>query len=245
MQTDNIDMTEKNFVGAIDRFVTNTALAGLALIPSIFIVLVTPWRLVQMIKSDPDTGRDGMLLAPGVFFPLSTILSILMIAATVPESTQLSDTPGENRNGISIGSSDMAQMAAAWRAGDVNQIIITFLPIFVYCVLTNAATVWLQRFVGSWWSIRAAIRTGFYLLGGIIGFVSLVVVTIFQVGLSDEQVRAVSQLASLISLILMPWYYFWIFKTGSDAKFLKTLALSLLATLTFAGGTVLILGVFG
>ena len=48
-QNDNINIAEKNIIGAIDRLATNIALAGLAIIPSCLIVIFMPWRLTPII----------------------------------------------------------------------------------------------------------------------------------------------------------------------------------------------------
>lgn len=181
-ENDNIDITEQNIVGAIDRFATNIALAGLAVIPTLFIVILMPWRLTPMIVDGQPNGRSGALLAPGVFFPLIVVASLLLVAGMVPElapavvetsssvgSEAAAEASSSNGRATFIGGDDIRQMATAWRAGEVNQILLVLLPVFAVTVVSFAATAWLGVLVGNWWTVRTAIRSGFYIFGALIG----------------------------------------------------------------------------
>jgi hypothetical protein len=240
MQGDNSDITDKDFYGAIDRFVTNTALAGLALIPCVISVFALPWRLPAMISPERGSGRDGILLAPGLFFLLSSLFSILVISlltiatGTLSESAQTGDG-GVNlgaSDGVRIGSVDPTVITAAWQSGEYNAIVTTILPLFGLCVISFASTAWLKRFVGAWWTVRAAVRTGFYVFGALLGFSAIVVVLSFKVGLSDGQVSAVSSTISVLLMLLIPWVYYWVFKKGAQTRHLIALIASVLAPLT-------------
>ena len=72
MQPDNVDIADKNVIGAIDRLVTNIALAGLAIWPTLFLIVIRPWKTLPLIKEDLPSGRVGMMLSPGSFFQRSS-----------------------------------------------------------------------------------------------------------------------------------------------------------------------------
>ena len=237
-QNDTIDLTEKNIIGAIDRFATNIALAGLAIIPSCLIVIFMPWRLTPMIVNDKPDGRTGPLLAPGIFFPLTVISSIVLIANIVPElapaaidasANAEAAVPSGTRRATFIGGDDIRQMAAAWRAGDINQILLVFLPVFAVCVITFAATSWIQIIVGRWWTMRTAVRSGFYIFGALIGSVSAVALMTSQMEVSD------SPGALILALGLMaffPWCYMGILKAGGVEGKWQLISAAMLASLT-------------
>ena len=240
MQGDNSDITDKDFYGAIDRFVTNTALAGLALIPCVFFVFATPWRLAKMIGAEKGSGRDGVLLAPGLFFLLINLLSILVISLLTIATGNLSDPTisGDSEvnlgasDGVRIGSVDPTVITAAWQSGQYNAIVTTILPLFGLCVISFASSAWLKHFVGGWWTVRAAVRTGFYVFGAILGFSAMVVVVLFKAGMTDGQVSAVSSVVSALLVLAIPWIYYWVFKKGAEASHYKALAASVLAPIT-------------
>lgn len=240
MQGDNTDITDKDFYGAIDRFVTNTALAGLALIPCVFFVFATPWRLAKMVGSEHGSGRDGMILAPGLFFLLSNLLSILVISLLTIRSESLSESSNSGdiglnlgaSEGVRIGSVDPTVIMAAWQSGEYNAIVTTILPLFGLCVISFASSAWLKRFIGDWWTVRAAVRTGFYIFGALLGFSAFVVVVLFRAGLPEGQVGAVSSILSVCLVLSTPWVYYWIFKKGAGASHVKALGASILAPLT-------------
>ena len=232
MSNDIARVEETNFFGAVDRFVTNSALVGLALIPSVFMIFLTPWRLVSMVKDESGSGRDRGLLAPGLFFLLSTIATILALANLAPGFLDSSTSANTVESGAVLGSDDVSQIASAWHSGELNQITITIVPTFGYCVLVFSATLWLRWIVGPWWSISTAIRSGFYIFGGIIGSTGILLTALLNTPASEAFIVRASLVASILFSGLVIWVFFWIFRVGGQISVLKGLAAAILATIT-------------
>ena len=254
-QNDNVDITEKNIIGAIDRFATNIALAGLAIIPSCLIVTFMPWRLTRMITNDQPEGRTGTLLAPGVFFPLIVISSLLLLASLVPElaptaidaSSNAQDTAeasSDTRRATFIGGDDIRQMAAAWRTGEFNQVLLVFVPVFAVCVIAFAATSWIRILVGNWWTVRTAVRSGFYIFGALIGIVSASGLFMSRLALSDEVSGLLSTIFTFAFLALFLWCYCGIFKAGGVESKWRLISAATLATITMIAVSVLTILLF-
>lgn len=49
MSGPDIDTNEKNAIGGIDRFVLNIALTALSVFPTLYSLVVTPWRLAPLL----------------------------------------------------------------------------------------------------------------------------------------------------------------------------------------------------
>jgi len=250
-QNDNVDITDQNIIGAIDHFATNIALAGLAILPSFLIVIFAPWRLTPMVIEGRPDGRSGLLLAPGIFFLLIVVLTILLTASIAPEATsgaeRSSSVEGAAAEAQSsrtlIGGEDISRMAEAWRAGDINQILMVLLPVFAICVITSASSAWLRVIVGGWWSIRTAIRSGFYIFGAIIGLAA-VFSWIPLLDLSSELTALISAIFSFGILAVIAWCLFGIFKAGSANGTWRAIGGSLLATATMTGTSTLVVLLF-
>ena len=242
-QNDNINIAEKNIIGAIDRLATNIALAGLAIIPSCLIVIFMPWRLTPIITDDQAEGRTGSLLAPGVFFPLTMVSSMVLLASIVPELASeaieiptnvenAAEAPSDTKSVTFIGGDDIRLMAAAWRAGEIKQILLVFLPVFAVCVIASAATSWIRVLVGNWWTVRTAIRSGFYIYGALIGIASLSSLLISGLTLSNESNRLLSTIITFLFPAFFLWCYFGLLKAGGVENKWRLISAAILATIT-------------
>jgi len=251
-QNDNIDITEQNIVGAIDRFATNIALAGLAIIPTFLIVILIPWRLTPMIADGRPDGRSGALLAPGVFFPLIVIISLLLLASMVPElapavvettPSAVNEAEASSGNGRTtfIGGDDIRQMATAWQTGEVNQILLVLLPVFAVCVVSFAATAWIRVLVGNWWTVRTAIRSGFYIFGAFIGLACVFALTVSRLDLSDQLNALLSTITTFAILALFVWCYSGVFKAGGVKSIWRVIGTSVLATASMLVASILMI----
>ncbi|MEL6323560.1 MAG: hypothetical protein AAFQ84_04955 [Pseudomonadota bacterium] len=229
MDSDELDLRQRNIVGAIDRLTTNIALALIAIIPSLVIVVVMPWRLRDLIISDPPDGRDRLLLAPGVYFLLVVVISLLILAFVVPEAAGDLAPDEEATATLGISSANTQQILAAWRAGDVNAMLISILPIFLFTAILSASTWWLKILVGDWWTMRATIRTGFYILGSVICIGAVIVIGVSRADFNVEQLVLITNLSNLSITVLVAWWYFWVFKDASSPWKPKRLAATALA----------------
>ena len=89
-----VDVEEKNLVGGLDRLIINVGVAIMAVIPTFFYSILLPKKLGPLLSGDtePD-GRRGMLLGPGVFFFLTTILTCLLYTSPSPRDKRQSRMP--------------------------------------------------------------------------------------------------------------------------------------------------------
>lgn len=236
MTNDNVDITEPNFIGAVDRITTNIALAGLALIPSIFIVAFTPWRLPPLIKGDTPEGRDGVLLAPGIFFLMIMTFSMLFLVAAAPELAVV-DPDRNGSNVLTFSQNELASLKAGWQEGEVYQVLQFVMPVYILTIAAYAALIWLRFLIGPWWTMRSAVRLGFYQTGAIFGLISGIGGAVLLAGFTLEQLNQINTLFLLTVLAVTLWNFFWVFKSGG-----ASLKQSLMATVLGAGTVTFISG---
>lgn len=67
-----------NVVGGLDRLVVWAGLAILAVLPTLFTVICTPWRAAPLLGGERPEGREGYVLGPGVFFVAAVIGAVLL-----------------------------------------------------------------------------------------------------------------------------------------------------------------------
>ncbi|GGY45752.1 hypothetical protein [Parvularcula lutaonensis] len=137
-------------LGVIDGTATQLALAALMLLPTALACIFWPRALGRMIPAIEPEGRRGICLAPGAFFLISVLTSLLLAA------TFLADSGGAMaRVGTEIGS--------AASEGEVWQVAALLFPLFL-----GATSIGLFALVAGMlarvpdWSIVAAVRSGFY-----------------------------------------------------------------------------------
>ena len=123
MSGPSIDLEKPNAIGGLDRLVTSFALSVIAVIPTFWACIVTPWRLRALVDRDDPDGRIGMLLAPGAFFPLS-IMVTLIVAGLLATPETLGD------NGAFIGPGLAISVQSAASEGNVWKIIATVMPLY-------------------------------------------------------------------------------------------------------------------
>ncbi|MEL7453520.1 MAG: hypothetical protein AAGJ50_09150 [Pseudomonadota bacterium] len=122
-------------------------------------------------------------------------------------------------------------MSAAWRAGEINQILLVFLPLFAVCIVSFAATSWIRAIVGNWWTVRTAVRSGFYMFGALIGIISVGALAVSQLDLSDELAARLSMAANFGILALFLWYFFGFLKAGGVEGNWRLFSAAMLATI--------------
>jgi len=229
MSSDDVDISERNIIGGIDRFFTNSCLAILSIVPTMLCVLIRPGRLVSLVAEDRASGREGMFLAPGVFFPAIFVGSLLMLGFA---SVEFAIVAKEGTN-AGITGANINSTAQAWREGDYNQILRIMLPIMGIPVLASALATWLQVIVGKWWTIRTAIRTGFYLYGALIGSLGLAGLAISLAQPTDEQQALTSSILGFVSVASFVWVLVGFFRVGCQISYWRALVAAVLHLITF------------
>lgn len=136
----------------IDGTVTQLALAALMLLPTVLACVFWPRVLAPMIRAIEPDGRRGMFLAPGTFFLISVLTSLLLAAVLLADSGGVMAKVG----------TDVSEAATE---GQVWQVATMLLPLFL-----GATSLGLFAFVAGLltrvpeWTVVAAVRSGFYAL---------------------------------------------------------------------------------
>jgi len=147
MQADPIP--DKDFIGSIDRSIIGFGLAVIALIPTLFFVLLRPAKLWPLIVTDHPKGRAGYILSPGIFFLLTISVHSLLLSRVIGDgsSVQMSKSVDDAVQGANVG-----------------QILLSLSPAF-FGALIVTILIWLvTRATLRDWTIQHSIRTALYIV---------------------------------------------------------------------------------
>ncbi len=223
MDEPSLDLEKPNAVGALDRITTNVALSLIATVPTFLTCLVAPWRLTGLLTGDDPDGRQGMRLAPGAFFPLSLLISMIIGAQlTTPELAR--------NNGAFLGPNLALSIQSAIAEGDVWRTVSTVMPIYAFAVLTGTLGLAVKFWAHKDWTLRVSIRAAFYVFGVIISWIILSTAAIDIVRASTEGTQAVDAMMMLVPLPVLGaafWMYFWFFRNDGELSFLRSSILSI------------------
>ncbi|MEC7289898.1 MAG: hypothetical protein VXW22_07415 [Pseudomonadota bacterium] len=226
-----MDLEDKNAIGGLDRLITNVALAVIAVFPTLGAAFVMPWKLAPLLSSDEPDGRKSMLLSPGAFLPLSLTV-ILLFAATVSTSETVASNGGAIGPGLAV---DVAQAASE---GDLWRTVSLIAPIYILAIVIAVLSQLLRRWIGSWWTLRTALRAAFYQVAVTVCWiiVSSSIIDAYRVATNNHEVgRLLYDLNSIPIFGISLWLFFWFFQ--SDEKTAKLTAMVLafaMFALTFA-----------
>lgn len=222
MDEPSLDLEKPNAVGALDRITTNVALSLIAVVPTFLMCLVAPWRLSGLLTGDDPEGRAGMRLAPGAFFPLCLLLSMIIGAQlTTPELAR--------NNGAFLGPNLALSIQSAIAEGDVWRTVSTVMPIYAFAVLTGTLGVALKFWAHKEWTLRVSIRAAFYIFGVLVSWIILSTAVIDIVRTSTGGAEIVDTLMMLVPipvLWIVFWMYFWFFRNEGDLTYLRSGILS-------------------
>jgi hypothetical protein len=205
MTEPSLDLDKPNAVGTLDRLTTNVALSLIAVVPTFFACIFRPWRLATLIRQDDPEGRCGMLLAPGAFFPLSLLVS--MIAGALLTTPEIA-----SNNGAYLGPGLALSIQSAVSEGDVWKTIAIIMPIYGVAVLVGTAGSILKYWTHGDWTLRVSLRAVFYVAGAFVSWVILSTAAIDLIRVSTGNTELVNLLLSLVGLPSiggMAWMYFW------------------------------------
>ena len=238
MSEPSLELDKPNAVGVLDRVTTNIAISLIAVIPTFLTCIFTPWRLSGLLKGDDPEGRLGMLLAPGAFFPLSLLVSMLAGALlTTPEIA--------SNNGAFLGPDLALSIQSAVSEGDVWKTLSIIMPLYVFAVLVGSMGLILKPWAHQDWSLRVSLRAVFYVTGTLIAWIILSTAALDLIRLYTQDSQSARILLSAIpipTLALLFWMYFWFFRNGGVLSLLRSALLSV-AMIIFKILTVISLGV--
>ena len=239
MDDPSLDLEKPNAVGALDRITTNVALSLIAVIPTFLTCIIAPWRLTGLLKGDDPEGRAGMRLAPGAFFPLCLLLSMIIGAQlTTPELAR--------NNGAFLGPNLALSIQSAIADGDLWRTVSIVMPIYAFAVLTGTFGVIVKFWAHKDWTLRVSIRAAFYVFGVFVSWIILSTAAIDIVRASNGGAQVVEILMMLVPLPVLGavfWMYFWFFRNDGELSYLRSglLSLAMILLMFFA---LVALGVF-
>lgn len=222
MSGPGIDLEKPNAIGGLDKLVTNFALAVIAVVPTFLTSIIMPWKLVTLLDRDDPDGREGMLLAPGAFFPLALMVS-LMVAALLSTPETLSN------NGAYIGPGLAVSVQSAASEGDIWKIIATIMPIYGVAIFMGVVGAVLAPVAGPNWSLRVSLRAAFYVTATLTSWMILVTAVVDLIRLSTGSFEIAS---AIYAVIIIPtagsvlWMYFWFFRENGNVSWRRSAALS-------------------
>ncbi len=121
------EIEEAQSLKGIDRLVTNLGLAAIAVFPTLYVTIITPWHLVSQLSDNKINKHNALTLNPGTYFVLSLIL-VLLIASSVITPDILA------KNGGAIGPRLAMNVAEAAIEGNVWK-TLQQLPLFIFFAL--------------------------------------------------------------------------------------------------------------
>lgn len=223
MSGPSIDLEKPNAIGGLDKLVTNFALSVIAVVPTFLTCIIMPWRLVPLLDRDDPDGREGMLLAPGAFFPLALMVSLMVAALlSTPETV--------STNGAYIGPGLAVAVQSAAAAGDIWKIIATIMPIYGVAIFLGVLGATLKPVAGPHWSLRVSLRAAFYVMATLTSWLILVTAIVDLVQLSTGSYAIASSIYSVIiypTIAAVIWMYFCFFRNNGTVSRIKSITLSL------------------
>lgn len=212
MPNDEIHLEDKTAVGGLDRLVTNVSLAIVAVFPTFATCLVMPWKLVPQLTADEPNGRQGYLLSPGAYFPICLTVMLLIAAALTTDATLA-------RNAGTIGPKMAMNIATTASDGDLWGTISILAPLYFIAIPAGVMGLVIQKWSGSWWTLRTSMRAAFYQMTTSISWIILSSATIDQITVSTGNQNLSATLYPLNSIVIVGsafWIYFWFLKRGGD-----------------------------
>ncbi len=222
MSGPSIDLEKPNAIGGLDKLVTNFAIAVIAVVPTFLTCIFKPWRLAPLLDRDDPDGRKGMLLAPGAYFVLTIMVSLILAALlSTPETL--------NYNGSYIGPDLAVAVQSAAADGDVWKLIATIMPLYGTAVALGILGLVVKRWAPPNWSLRVSLRAAFYVIGTLISWLILTTAVFDLIRLSKGE----DFVSTLYALIIIPtlgflfWVYFWFFNQDGAVTRLRSGLLTL------------------
>lgn len=156
-----VDDGGRRTLGVIDGTATQLALAVLLLVPTVLACIFWPRALGSMVPAVEPEGRRGAFLAPGAFFLISTLTSLIVAAVFMADGGGAMTRIG-------------TEVSTAAGEGNVWKIGASILPLFLAAIAIGVfafAAGKITRIPD--WQLTAAVRSGFYAIFAI-GFATAI-----------------------------------------------------------------------
>lgn len=223
MSGPSLDLEKPNMIGGLDKLVTNFALSVIAVFPTLFACLFTPWRLTPLLNRDDPDGRMGMLLAPGAFFPLTLMMAFIVAALLATPETI-------NNNGSFIGPDLAVSVQSAASNGDIWKIVGTIMPIYGTAIIVGLLGTCLKPWAHKDWTLRVSLRAAFYVMATLISWLLLTsaAMDLMRVSTGNNTLPSYIYFFLIIpTFCWILWVYYWFFRHDGALSPFRSGALSL------------------
>lgn len=222
MADPSIDIENPNVIGKLDKLTTNIAICIVAVGPTLLCGALMPWRLAPLLVRDEPEGRMGMLLAPGAFFPLA--LLVTMIAAALMTTSEIS-----NNDGAFLGPALAVSIQTAMADGDIWKTIGIIMPIYGFAVVTGTFGLLLKPFIHPDWTLRVSLRAVFYTTAVLVSWIILTTAALDLFRVTTGRNELTTLLYNLIPIPTLSglfWMYFCFIRGIGAVGWIKTSLLS-------------------
>lgn len=215
MSGPDLDLEKPNAIGGLDKLVTYSAISTIAVVPTFLTCIFMPWRLTDLLDHESPDGRQGMMLAPGAYFPLSLLVSLIVAALlSTPETV--------STNGSFIGPGLAVTVQKAATNGDIWKIVATIMPIYGVAVFIGLLGLILKPLAGPDWSLRISLRSAFYVMGTLTSWLILTTAVIDLVRISTNNAGLASAIYQIITIPTagaIIWMFFWfLYRNGAISR---------------------------
>ena len=208
----------ENSITGLEALITNLSLSIIAVLPTVFLAIFLPKRLVSMIAAKKPISRKGMILGPGVYFLASIFLLVLFLnlANSATDALESQYTPSGDG------------LTSAATSGSYVNFAIKTLPIYAVGILLALLNFIILRFAGPQWTLRTALASSFYSVGTIliIGFIPTILLTYFDPAGSWPFGAPITGTVFLFSVMLIPlWHGYHFVRSITEVSRIKTIGL--------------------
>ncbi len=206
-----MDPDQRNLVGSLDRFVLNLAMALLCVFPTLADLVLRPWRIAPLLKTQLNEGRKGPYLGPGVFFIASITLFTVLASFTVTAETLASNTS-------LIGPAFAQRIGAAVRDGEAWQVAGLIAPFFGVAALFGAIIYAVGYVSTERWTLPMALGASLFQMATTICWIIATSALIDQLAANTAGGLATRLYDfNTLPIILIPgWQFFWFFRVAGS-----------------------------
>ena len=208
-----MEIDERNFIGGLDRLTLGVAGGILSVFPTIFELIVRPWRLVPLLEEPEPDGHKGALLSPGVFFVASITVFMLIASWLIPPEAA-------KYNNSLIGPSLAMDIASAMNEGDIGQVAARIAPIYGLAIGAGVAVMLVARLLLKGWNSYMSLGASFYQMATSISWIIATTALIELAGATiAREAASYLYLFNSVPIFLIPvWQYFAFFRASGDAS---------------------------
>lgn len=196
----DVDLEQKNIVGSIDRSIVNFGLVFIAVIPTYFQLILSPKKMVPLLRSEAADARMELKLGPGITF-VFTILVLLGVGYVLRGTANPEQVVAET-------SASSSGIRSAVGEGNLWRSIILLLPLYFAALLLGVLVHLSHLIIRKKSDLAQAVGVGLYTLSMIL----ILIIPISTIGekIEVEIVRTNLIFAAVLLSIfgILPWHVF-------------------------------------